>query len=77
MLDSVAFNILGVSGARGNVDGSGLRWSGTEVPSTTLKVAAQELSPLSEVAVQVYRAESSKRKSVTTRLKFEMFEALI
>lgn len=63
-LDSVALSIFGALGALGKVEGSGLRWSGTDEPSTTLSDADHELSPLSEVAVQVYNPESSRRKSV-------------
>lgn len=59
MLDSVALRILGVLGAFGKVEGSGLRCRGIEEPSTTLSEADHELSPLSEVAVQVYSPESS------------------
>lgn len=63
MLDSEAFNTFGMGGARGNVDGSGLLCNGTPEPSTTDKDADQELSPLSDEAVQVYNPESSKRRS--------------
>lgn len=63
MLDSVAFRTLGAEGALGKVDGSGLRCSGTEEPSTTFRDADQELSPLSDTAEQVYSPESSRRKS--------------
>lgn len=64
MLDSVLFKILGILGAFGKVDGSGLRCNGIEVPCTTFREADQELSPLSEVAEHVYNPESSDIKSV-------------
>jgi hypothetical protein len=63
MLDSVAFRMRGVLGALGKVDGSGLRCNSADEPSTTLREADQELSPLSDVAEQVYNPESSRRKS--------------
>lgn len=59
MLDSVAFNTNGALGARGNVEGSGLRCNVAVPVESTLRDADQELSPLSEEAVHVNRPESS------------------
>lgn len=53
MLDSVALRISGAFGAKGNVEGSGLRCNVAVPVVSTLKDADQELSPLSDDAVHV------------------------
>ena len=54
-----------MTGGRGKVAGSGVRWKMMLgfLGSSTDKEADQEVSPLSELAVQVYKAVSSPTKS--------------
>jgi hypothetical protein len=58
--------ILGLVGACGNVDGSGVLWKMMLgfLGSSTDSDADQLVSPLSEEAVHVYRAVSSDFKSI-------------
>ena len=58
--------ILGLEGGCGKVDGSGVRWKMMLglVGFSTESDADHEVSPLSELAVHVYRAVSSSRRSV-------------
>ena len=57
--------ILGLVGGLGKVAGSGVLWNMMFgfLGSSTDKEADQEVSPLSELAVQVYKAVSSPTKS--------------
>ena len=57
--------ILGLVGGLGKVAGSGVLWNMMLgfLGSSTDKEADQEVSPLSELAVQVYSAVSSLTKS--------------
>ena len=57
--------ILGLVGGLGKVAGSGVLWNMMLgfLGSSTDKEADQEVSPLSELAVQVYKAVSSPTKS--------------
>lgn len=55
------FNTIGLVGGPGKVLGSGVLWMtelDTEALFSTVKDADQEVSPLSDEAVQVYRPES-------------------
>lgn len=67
MLDSVALRMSGAFGAGGKVEGSGLRCNVAVPVPSTLKDADQELSPLSEDAMQMKRPESSAVKSGTKK----------
>lgn len=59
----VTFTMVGTDGAAGNMAGSGARWSRDPGDSSTLNDADQEVSPLSEDAVHVYKPESDTSSS--------------
>lgn len=61
--------ISGLVGGWGKVEGSGVLWKMMLgfLGSLTVKEADQEVSPLSELAVQVYKAESVDFKSVKNK----------
>jgi len=59
----VTFTMVGTDGAAGNMAGSGARCSRVPGDSSTLSDADQEVSPLSEEAVHVYRPESDTSSS--------------
>lgn len=59
----VTFIIVGTEGAAGNMAGSGARWRRDPGDSSTLNDADQDVSPLSEDAVHVYKPESDTSSS--------------
>lgn len=61
--DWVVLSMRGALGARGKVAGSGLRWYPPAGPPT-LSDADHDVSPLSLLAVHVYRPESPACRSV-------------
>ena len=64
--DWVAFRIRGWGGGLGYVDGSGMRCRLGAAVFSTVRDADQDVSPLSELAVQVYNPESVNCKSENT-----------
>ena len=69
MEDWVALRICGWGGGLGYVEGSGMRCRFGAAVFSTVREADHEVSPLSELAVQVYNPESLSCKSVTANQK--------
>lgn len=67
--DWLEFNTLGVDGALGNTLGSADLCSSALPLWSTVSEPDQELSPLSETPVQVYRPESFSSRSVARTTK--------
>lgn len=59
----MTFTMVGTDGAAGNMAGSGARCRRDPGDSSTLNDADQEVSPLSDDAVHVYRPESDTSSS--------------
>lgn len=68
--DWVVLSMRGALGAWGKVAGSGLRWYPPAAPPT-LSDADHDVSPLSLLAVHVYRPESPACRSVRRQHQFQ------
>lgn len=73
----VTFNIRGVPGGPGNLDGSGVRWIFALADFSTVKVADHDVSPLSEDAVHVYRPESPTWRSTMAKSVIKLTLAFV
>ena len=66
---------VGLEGAPGNVDGSGVRWKMMEglEGASTMSAALHDVSPVSLTALHVYTAVSDKRRPVhSTHTEFKV-----
>ena len=77
-LVAVMSDMIGLEGAPGNVDGSGVRWKMMEglEGASTISAALHDVSPVSLTALHVYIAVSVNRRPATNQYSIHLVVCL-